>query len=167
MTIDQPIVTGEPDAELMRLIAEFEATYAAGNRMRETYHRERDRITALPDCPPDVLPITDRESYECREDFLDRHGTFVLSNEMSKLSKFAGVIAYQIFATPAHTLVGTVEKLKILRLAYGERPHEGDDDLACYACDSVEMRDESWFASVMKDFERLCAAPPESRVAAE
>ena len=152
-----PIVTGEPDAELMRLIAEFEATYAASNRVHETYHREKDRITALPDCPPEVLPITDREAHERREDFFDRHGADALHNEMSKLGRFAGALAYQIFATPAHTLIGAVEKLKILRLALGDEPHEGDNDLACYICDSVEQREESWFASVMKDFDRLSA----------
>ena len=78
---------------------------------------------------------------------------------MSKLGRFAGAIAYQIFATPAHTLVGAVEKLKILYLALGDEPNEGDLDLACYICDSVEQREESWFASVMKDFERLTAEP--------
>ena len=159
MSIDQPIVTGEPDAELMRLIAEFEATYAASKQTHETYHREKDRITALPDCPPEVLPIDDREAYECREDFLDRHGGLVLWNESTKLGRVAGAIARQIFSTPAHTLAGAVEKLKILRRALGDQPNEGDDDLAVYIADSVEMCDESWFASVMKDLERLSDTP--------
>ena len=154
-TAIQPVVVDEPDGELMRLIAEFEATYQTRNQTKETYYREKARITALPDCPPEVLPIDDRETYECREDFIARHGALVLWNESTKLMRVAGAVAYQIFSTPAETLAGAVEKLKILRLALGEVPNEGDDDLACYMHDSVEQRDESWFASIMNDFERL------------
>ena len=150
MSIDQPIVTGEPDAELLRLIAEFETTYRAHDQMSKAYRRVKDHNAALPDCPPDVLPITDRAAYERHSEFMNRNGALALWNESSKLIRFAGALANQIFSTPAYTLQGAVEKLKIVRLQRGDAEDGADDDLAAFM-----SLDDPWFASVMNDFERL------------
>ena len=140
MTIDQPITTGESDDVLMRLIAEFGANNRARHEVREILNRHRDCTSAPPD---------------------DHHT--VLQPEWQRLLNAIAAIGNEIFNTPAHTLQGAVEKLKIVRLQRGDYDCKIDVELDC----CMESDDESWFASVMKDFERLIAAPPESRVAAE
>ena len=77
--------TNPTDADLMRLIAEFETAYHACNRAMEAFVRQKDRVAGLPDCPPDVLPQDDREAYERHCEFMERHGVTALRNEVSKL----------------------------------------------------------------------------------
>ena len=154
MSIDQPIVTGEPDAELMRLIAEFETTHRAYHQTSKAYRRVSDHNAAMPDCPPEVRPIDDRAAHKRNREFMNSNGALALWNESSKLIRFAGALANQIFSTPAETLVGAVEKLKIVRLQRGDAEGNADDDLAAF----MDLEDP-WFASVMKDLERLSDTP--------
>jgi hypothetical protein len=54
------------------------------------------------------------------------------------------------FATPAETLSGAVEKLRIPRPALGEFQQEGADELECF-----QDYDDPWFPRVIADLERL------------
>ncbi len=56
-----------------------------------------------------------------------------------------------MFATEAKTLRGAVLKLMIVYLALGDTAHGGDEDLEAFQ----DLGGEPWFASVMRDFERL------------
>ncbi len=79
------------------------------------------------------------------------HGVWALSDCSTELWRNTGALANAVFASPAHTVTGAVEKLKIVRLALGDSIDDGDDDLNAYQ----PYEGESWFASVMRDFERL------------
>ena len=141
----------KPDAALIALAGEFHEAHETAKTAGEKWRTEQDRILALPDCPPSVTPRESQEGYKRHEAFLTKHGILALSDNSTKCWRRTGKIACEIFATPAHALEGAVAKLKIVRLALGDTPNGGDHDLDAYEPDS----DERWFATVMRDFERL------------
>ena len=141
----------KPDAALITLIGEFHEAYELSTAAGEKWLVEKHRVEALTDCPPFAIPVRDREAYERHNAFLVKHGVMALSDRSTECWQATGKLAGKVFATPAHTLEGAVEKLKIVRLARGDNPTSGDHDLDAYEPNS----DERWFANVMRDFERL------------
>ena len=141
----------KPDASLMVLIGEFHEAHAQAKAASEKCCTEQDRVKALPDCPPSVTPRESQEGYERHEAFFTEHGVIALYDQSNKYWRLTGALANRISATPAHTLGGVFEKLKIVRLALGDVAHGGDENLDAYQTDS----DEPWFTSVMRDFDRL------------
>ncbi len=74
-----------------------------------------------------------------------------MADRSTKLWQNTGALANAVFASPARTVMGAVEKLKIVRLALGRGFDDGDISLNAYqSCEG-----EGWFASVLRDFERL------------
>ena len=141
----------QPDAALLGLIADFHKAYSETPAARDKWTAEKGRVEALPDCPSFVAPALDQAGYDRHCAFMKEHGVTALYDRFNELEGHAGALANQIFATPAYTLVGAVEKLKIVRLARGDDGDTADNDLEAYQYDSQER----WFAGVMRDFDRL------------
>ena len=76
------------------------------------------------------------------------------SDTLSTIHNLAGEAAKAVFAIPAQTVRGALEKLKIVYLAVGNgkaNPEDaGDYDLALY-----QTSETSWFAIAIADLERL------------
>lgn len=142
-----------PDAALISLIGEFHEAHTEAKPASERWVSEKDRVEALPECPPDFNPRDSQEGYERHEAFLTEHGVHALVDHSEECWRRTGALANRISATPAKTFVGVFEKLKIVRLATGDDAGTGDHDesLNAYHPDTGV----SWFASVMSDFERI------------
>ena len=143
--------TSPDDSELLSRITEFHRLYAISRAAGETWISEQHRVEALPDCPPNATPAWDREAYERRQALMRQHGVIALSDHSTVCWRRVGKIVGEIFATPARTLKGANEKLKIAILGSGGEADGGDDDLEAYQ----PYPGPRWLALVARDFERL------------
>ncbi len=137
-----------PDPLLAR-IAEFHELHVVATSAREKWIKERHRVEELPDTPPLAAQGITELAEKCRVAW-DRRGA----------------AANAVFDTPAHSLYGAVEKLKILRMALGDFPGDdsADGDLEAYQTTRPD-KGLSWFELVIADLERLASVPtPEDPV---
>ena len=141
----------QPDKALMGLIADFNEAYAKARDAYDKWIERKGAVTALADCPPWKTPAEDQDAYERYGAFYKEHGATDLYGRWTELSSGVKRTALAVFAAEAHTIRGAVEKLKIVHLARGDEDGTGDDELETCQYDSQER----WFASVMRDFERL------------
>ena len=83
---------------------------------------------------------------------MDQHGAFLFYDKACLLGEQAGVLAKKLFDTPANTLPGAIEKLKIAYMVNGdgEGAGNGDADLDVY-----QDLDDPWMPKVIRDLERL------------
>ena len=135
----------QDDAALFELAASFHRTYQTGAEAKEGFCRARRDVEALPGCPS----LADYEAWQA---LMIKHGEHALYHEWCGLIEQCGKLARAIFETPATTLGGTIEKLRIAHLAVGDgfSVSTGDHDLAC-----CQDRTSPWMESVIRDLERL------------
>ena len=140
----------EPDP-VIALAVQFHTAHGEALAGHDAWVSEKNRVEALPDCPRFTFPAEDRAGYERHNDFMREHGVRALGDRSNENWRKAGALANAVFASPARTVTGTVEKLKILRLALGDHGEDRDSNLNAY------NEGESWFVSVIRDLERLAA----------
>ena len=139
------IVVESLDATLLQLVASFYETTEAYKGVEEAHSKARRRAEALPGYPGH------RAGYGVWKAFMDAQGVSPLSDQWNALGVRRGDLALKIFGTPAETLRGTIEKLRIARLAIGDGGDEyGDHDLEVFQDYSAP-----WMGSVIRDLERL------------
>ncbi len=145
------VTPGNLDAELLSRVAEFHRAYQESTAAWTTSEKARDRVKTLPGCP--TLPVLDKAHYDRWAAFLSEHGCLALTRQADDLSKLTGAAANAVFAIPAQTIRGAVEKLKIVRLTVGDNLQgdiEGDENVCAY-----QDYDAPWFPTVIADLERL------------
>ncbi len=144
-----------PDADLHARLAHFHDAYQKARAAHEAWIAERERLEALPFCPEHVVPT---EGYERWKRYSDRWGRYMeqtgiddFIDESERLGEAMGEAANAVFDTPANTLPGAIEKLKISYMVNGdgEGADNGDADLDAY---QVE---DPWMPKVIRDLERL------------
>ncbi len=136
---------GNQDAELLARVAEFYRALEKHNIAAEASSTRRDEAEAMPDCPPFSAP--DR-----RTAFMEAQGASKLWNKMDAAGRRMGKAANRVFAMPARTYRGAVEKVKIAYIATGDGDgtYTGDADL-----DAYQDFDTPWMANAIADLERL------------
>jgi hypothetical protein len=120
------------DEALLTRTAAFHEIYNVSTEAREQWHAEHDRVDALPDCPPNKpIPMG---GYEAYSQFLTNHGVDALADRANDLTERSAKAALAVFATPAQTVHGAIEKLKIAYLAIGDGggTRTGDIDLVAW-----------------------------------
>ena len=147
------VLPGEAAADdelLLTHIAAFHEIYDVSTEASERWHAEHERVDALPDCPPNKpIPMG---GYEAYSQFLTDHDVDALAGRANDLTERSGKAALAVFAIPAQTMHGAIEKLKIAYLAIGDGDgtRTGDRDLEAY-----QDLDSPWMESVIADLERL------------
>ena len=132
------------DAELLARVAEFYPAFEKHDIMSAESSIRRDEADAMPDCPP---PSSDRWSA-----FMEAQGVLKLYDKRNAAGRAMGKAANAVFAIPARTYRGAVEKVKIAYLATGDEEGSGtgDADLAAY-----QDLETPWMANAIADLERL------------
>ncbi len=150
------MVAAEPDADLHARLAHFHDAYQKVDVAGAACVALRKQLEALPFCPERVDPQS--EPFERWKRYFDRWGRYMeqggydrLMEQSEALMNSVGEAANAVFDTPAQTVRGAVEKLKIVRMANGDGADNGDADLDAY---QVE---DPWMPKVIRDLERLAA----------
>ena len=133
------------DAELFARVAEFYPALEKHNIASEASDTRRSEAEAMPDCPP--FSAGDR-----RTAFMKVQGVSKLWNKMDASGRVMGKAANAVFAIPAWTYRGAIEKVKIAYIATGdgEGTLTGDADL-----DAYQDFENPWMANAIADLERL------------
>ncbi len=135
----------QDDATLMDLIGSFHRAYRVTQKAREGHSRARRLVEAMPDYPRADVP------HDVWRAFMDKHGETPLWDKVCLLYERSGALAKELFDTPANTLPGAIEKLKISYMVNGdgEGADNGDAHLDVY---QVE---DPWMPKVIRDLEHL------------
>ncbi len=144
------------DAELLARVAEFYPALERHNSAVEASSTRRAEAEGMPDCPPFAVPAADGQVVNDRWDaFMKAQGVWKLSDKANAAGRALGKAAKRVFAIPARTYEGAVEKVKIAYLATGdgEGTGTGDGDLEAY-----QDIESPWMANAIADLERLAAA---------
>ena len=153
-TLGLPAVAkaGTQDAELLTRMAEFYRAFEKHNVATEAERANRAEAMAMPDCPPHGHPTFDKAGHDRWWAFMNAHGVSKLWNKMDAAGRVMGKAANRVFAIPAQTYRGAVEKVKIANLATGDGEGVGnaDDDLETY-----QDFDNPWMKKAIADLERL------------
>ena len=141
-----------PDADLLARVAEF---YPAAERhysASEAWSTGMEKAEAMPDCPPHPVPADGRVVNERWHAFMEAQGESRLYDKMDAAGRKLGKAANAVFAIPAHTYEGAVEKVKIAYIATGdgEGTYTGDADL-----DAYQDFETPWMANAIADLDRL------------
>ena len=151
-----PAVVAADDSELLARVADFWKAHKDDKRKGEISHACYKKMKTMRDFPGYPTPdmgTPERERYDAEHsrcaDASGYHPAFDLWNEAGK---DMGAAANAVFAIPAQTVRGAVEKLKIAYLATGdgEGTATGDDGLETY-----QDLKAPWMANVLADLERL------------
>ena len=139
---------GNPDAVLLARVATFWRAYEQSTTAHEEASARREVIEAMPDYPH----FGDGFDMEKWQVFMDRHGWNELWDRAQEAGKQEGQAANAVFATPARSLRGAVEKVKIVRIVtgIGAETGDGDADLGAY-----QDFDAPWIDNAIADLERL------------
>ena len=138
------------DELLLTRIAAFREIYDVSTEASEQWHAEHERVDALPDCPPNKpIPMGGFEAYS---QFLTNHGVGALADCANDLSERCGKAALAVFATPAQTMRGAIEKLKIAYLATGDGGGTGTGDIDLEAYQDLGA---PWMQNAIDDLDRL------------
>ena len=135
----------QDDTALLELVASFHRTYQTSVEAKERFSRARRDIEASLGCPS----LADYEAWRA---FMTKHGEAALFHKWGGLIGQCGELARAIIETPATTLRGTIEKLRIVHLAIGdgEGSPTADHELMAH-----QDWDAPWMESVIRDLERL------------
>jgi len=146
------IAHAEDDAKLLSRVEGFWPAHKAAADCHERWVAEKHRVEALPECPPFVVPVKNREAFERYNAFLKDHGIGALAGASGEAWEREARAVKLVFDTPAKTYQGVLAKLKIVEVAYGTGNADGDADL-----EANQDLDAPWLESVIGDFERLAA----------
>ncbi len=141
-------LSSSDDAALLAQVAQFGDLYERWQRAWEKQHTHRAQIEAMQDCPPLNGTVQKGRDHIA---FLKEHDAFKHCDEVNRLGKQTGALANAIFATPAQTPRGVLEKTHILHAALGDYPDDGDANLEGYQVDG----EPTWFGLVIADLERI------------
>ncbi len=143
------------DAELLARVAEFYPALEKHNIASEAWHTRRAEADAIPDCPPHAVPAFDKAGHDRWNAFMKAQGVWKLSDKANAAGRALGKAANRVFAVPARTYPGALEKVKIANLATGDGEGVGnaDDDLETY-----QDFDNPWMKKAIADLERLAGA---------
>ncbi len=135
---------GNQDAELLARVAEFYPALEKHNIAAEASSTRRDEADAMPDCPPC--------SHDRWHAFMEAQGVLKLYDKRNAAGRAMGKAANRVFAVPARTYRGAIEKVKIAYIATGdgEGTYTGDADL-----DAYQDFETPWMANAIADLERL------------
>ncbi len=133
------------DAELFARVAEFYPAFEKHDIMSAESSIRRDEADAMPDCPP----CSPHDRWHA---FMEAQGVLKLYDKTNATGSAMGKAANRVFAIPARTYRGAVEKVKIAYLATGdgEGSGTGDGDLEAY-----QDFENPWMANAIADLERL------------
>ncbi len=135
------------DVVLLARVARFRALEDEYQRVDEKQRAHRERIEAMPGCPPLNGTVENGHAHIA---FLEAHDAFRYCDEGNNANNARGALANVVFETPAETARGVLEKLKIINMALGNHGDDGDIDLEAF-----QDRGEPWMESVIADLERL------------
>ncbi len=140
---------GNQDAELLARVAEFYPALEKHNIAAEASSIRRDEADAMPDCPP-------CSPHDRWHPFMEAQGVLKLYDKTNAAGGAMGKAANRVFAIPARTYRGAVEKVKIAYIA------TGDGEGTCTSDQELEAYQDfknPWMANAIADLERLgCAA---------
>ncbi len=144
-----------PDAELIACVAEFYRAYEKTNAATEAWHTRQAKADAMPDCPEDKAPFDDKAAHNRWRAFMKAQGVWKLSDKANAAGRALGKAANRVFAVPARTYPGALEKVKIAYIATGDGDgtYTGDADLYAY-----QDFENPWMANAIADLERLGGA---------
>ena len=155
-----PTISTNPDTKLLALVADFWMTHRDHEEKGEISHACYAKMEAMPDFPDDPAPdlgTPEREKWgAAHAQCADASGYPPAYDLWCKAGKCMGKAANAVFAIPAKTLKGAVEKLKVARVASGavDETGDGDADLSCY-----QDAKTPWIDNAIADLERLAAVP--------
>ena len=140
------------DAELLARVTEFYAALGKHNIASEASSARRDEADAMPDCPPSAIPAFDKAGHDRWWAFMKAKGVFKLCVQSNAAGRRMGKAANAVFAIPARTYRGAVEKVKIAYIATGDGDgtYTGDVDL-----DAYQDFETPWMANAIADLDRL------------
>ena len=111
-----------PDANLHARLAHFHDAYQKAGTARQAWIAERERLEALPFCPEHVAPTEGLERWKRYNErwirYMEQTGMDDFWDESEQLHESMGEAANAVFDTPAQTVRGAVEKLKIVEAVY-------------------------------------------------
>ncbi len=145
------VTPDNPDAELLSRVAEFHHIYRESCAASEAWHEAHGQADAHPDRPP--FPLLGHQAIKRYGAHLREQGVSDLADRSHVLNVAAGASANAVFALPAQTIHGAIEKLKIVRLTVGDNYQGdlgGDEDM-----DAFQDYDHPWFSTVIHELERL------------
>ncbi len=137
------------DAELFACVAEFYRAFEKHNIASEAQRTCRAEAEAMPDCPPLIVQTADgRVVNERWHAFMEAQGESRLYDKMDAAGRKLGKAANRVFAIPARTYQGAIEKVKIAYIATGDGDgtYTGDADL-----DAYQDFDTPWMANAIAD----------------
>ena len=140
------------DAELFARVAEFYPALEKHNIASEAWNTGREEADAMPDCPPDAIPAFDKAGYDRWRAFMKAKGVWKLADKSNAAGRAMGKAANRVFAIPARTYRGAVEKVKIAYIAIGDGDGTctSDGDLEAY-----QDIENPWMANAIAGLERL------------
>ncbi len=140
------------DAELLARVAELYPALEKHNIVSEAWHARHAEAEAMPDCPPYDTPASDRAAHDRWWAFMKAKGVFKLCDQSNAAGRRMGKAANAVFAIPARTYEGAVEKVKIAYIATGDGDgtYTGDVDL-----DAYQDFETPWMANAIADLDRL------------
>jgi len=141
------------DAELLARVAEFYPALEKHNAASKAFRTRRDEADAMPDCPPLIVQTADgRVVNERWHAFMEAQGESRLWDKMDAAGRAMGKAANRVFAIPARTYRGAIEKVKIAYIATGDGDgtYTSDADL-----DAYQDLETPWMANAIADLERL------------
>ena len=143
------------DAELFARVAEFYPALEKHNIASEAWAAGREEADAMPDCPPLVAPAFDKAGHDRWHAFMKAKGVWKLCRKSNAAGRALGKAANRVFAIPARTYRGAVEKVKIAYIATGDGDgtYTGDADL-----DAYQDFENPWMVNAIGDLERLVGA---------
>ena len=89
--------------------------------------------------------------YECyarSEALWEKRQPHFVWEEANQATNVTGAAVREVFELRAHTLKGALQQLKIVFIALGPVPNEGDDTVECF-----QDYDDPWFPRVIADLE--------------
>ena len=141
----------EPDPVLPR-VADFWKAHQEKQATWKAWKTRRAEVEAMPDCPPKAVPAFDKAGSDRWDAFMEDKGVFRLFDIANDANRRSGAAANAVFATPAQTIQGAIEKVKIARLVTDltEGAETGDADLAAF-----QENEAPWIDNAIADLERL------------
>ena len=149
------VADDHPDADLLARVAEFYRAFETHNIASEAWHTRHEEAEAMPDCPPHAAPAFDKAGHDRWNAFMKAKGVFKLCDKSNAATRAMGKAVNRVFASPAHTYPGAVEKVKIAYTAAGDGEGSCTGNAELEAYQDIES---PWMANAIADLVRLTGA---------